>query len=185
MRHPRAALVIAGLFVATILAMWWMGRLWWCACGEPWLATAQAFSPHTSQHLLDPYSVTHVLHGFVFWWIVLLARRPVRPEWQVVAVIALEAAWEVLENTPWVIQRYRDSTAALGYAGDTIANALADVALCWAGVLLARRLGVRWSLAVFVVVELVLAWWIHDNLTLNVVMLLWPSESLTRWQQGG
>jgi hypothetical protein len=175
--------VTAGLVVTTFV-LWAMGRLWWCACGEFFLLTREAFSPHTSQHLLDPYSITHLLHGFVFWWVVRYVIRIVPEAWQIATVVLIEAAWEVLENTPWVIDRYREATAALGYSGDTIVNSLADIACCWAGAILARRLGFRWSLGVFVAAELLLAWWIRDNLTLNVVMLLWPTDALTQWQMG-
>jgi hypothetical protein len=161
-----------------------MGRLWWCVCGRGFLVTLDAWSPHTSQHLLDPYSITHVLHGFVFWWIVRWIFPSMAGRWQIVVAIAIEAGWEILENTPWVIARYRAATAALGYEGDTVVNALADILLAWLGVLLARRLGWRWSLAIFVVTELLLLLWIRDNLTMNVVMLLYPGDALQEWQLG-
>jgi hypothetical protein len=102
-----------------------------------------------------------------------------------VAVVAIEAAWEILENTPYVIQRYREATAAFGYEGDTVINALADVVCCWLGAWLAIRLGFFKALSVFVVSEVLLALWIRDNLTLNVVMLLWSSDTLRQWQAGG
>lgn len=172
------------VLAATVIILAAMGRTWWCTCGQPFLLTFSAFSPHTSQHLLDPYSITHLLHGFVFLWAVQMCGGRLSKDWQLVAVVSIEAAWEVLENTPWVIDRYRQATAALGYTGDSIVNSLADIGCCWAGALLARHLGFRRALALFVTVELLLAWWIRDNLTLNVVMLLWPSDALTRWQAG-
>jgi hypothetical protein len=179
-----STLAIGICFVVAVLILRAMGRIWWCRCGEWFLWTTEAYSPHTSQHLLDPYSITHVLHGFVFWWIVHYSLPLLTTAAKIALVVAIEAAWEILENTPWVIDRYRQATAALGYEGDSIINALGDIAFCWLGAQLARRLGFRWSLALFVATELALAVWIRDGLTLNVVMLLWPSDALQRWQMG-
>lgn len=180
----RPTIAIALITAATAVALWWLGRRWWCACGESWLVTAEAYDRHTSQHLLDPYSVTHVLHGIGFWWIVWPFARQRSDAWRGIAVMLLEAAWEVLENTPAIIARYRTETAALGYEGDTIVNALADSACCGVGAWLAAWTGFRWSLVVFIAAELLLAWWIRDNLTLNIQMLLWPLESVRVWQAG-
>ncbi|MCA9052506.1 MAG: DUF2585 family protein [Planctomycetaceae bacterium] len=173
-----------GLFPLTAVILWGLGRLWWCACGEWFLVTGDANGSHTSQHLLDPFSFTHVLHGFLFWWIVHYLVPGLVARWQMFTVMALEAAWEVLENTPLVIDRYRTATIALGYEGDTIVNSLADLACCWTGAILARCLGFRWSLTVFLATELVLAWWIRDGLLLNIVMLVYPIDAVLQWQAG-
>lgn len=137
-----------------------------------------------SQHLLDPYAATHVLHGVLlygaFWYFtprISLAHRFV---W----AVAVEAGWEVLENTNWVIDRYRNTTIAAGYVGDSILNSAADVVCCTVGFFTARRLGVLGSVGMFLVVELVLLFTVRDNLTLNVLMLLVPLESLKNWQAG-
>lgn len=180
----RPAVVVVPLLAGTAVILRLLGRRWWCACGQPFLVTFDAWSTHTSQHLLDPYSLTHVLHGFLFWWLATLLFPRLAPRWQVVVCVAVEAAWEVLENTQWVIDRYRAATAALGYEGDSIVNALADVACCWLGVLLARRLGFRCSLAIFLATELLLLLTIRDGLLLNIIMLLYPSEALQNWQLG-
>ena len=182
-RAPLFATV--ALFPLTALALWGLGRLWWCSCGEWFPVTVDANGPHTSQHLLDPFSCTHVLHGFGFWWIVRYLIPVITARWQVFAAMALEAAWEVLENLPVVIERYRTATIALGYEGDTIANALADLVYCWTGVLLARRLGFCRSLAIFVATEVILALWVRDGLLLNILMLLWPMDAVLQWQSEG
>ncbi len=182
MTPARLRLAIAGLLTIAAITLWAMGRLWWCDCGRWFLVTLDAFGPHTSQHLIDPYSITHVLHGFLFWWLFLWI-RPVH--WNTLAVLTLETLWEIVENTPFVIDVYRTGTAAVGYKGDTILNALADILCCWLGLLLARRLGLSKSVAVFIAVEIALALWIRDGLLLNILMFIWPSEAVKAWQLGG
>lgn len=160
------------------------GRLWQCACNRLLLWVGDAWSADTSQHLLDPYSFTHVLHGFLFYWLLALALPRLSTVWQLWLAVAIEAVWEVIENTDFVIQRYRETTAALGYQGDTIVNSLGDILTCGLGFLLAWRLGFRRTLALFVLVEVVLLFWIKDNLLLNVVMLIYPIEGIKVWQVG-
>ena len=98
--------------------------------------------------------------------------------------VAAEALWEVIENTDFVIRRYREATAALGYNGDTVVNSLGDVVACAAGFLLARRLGLVKSLLVFALTEVALLFWIRDSLLLNILLLVYPSETLKAWQAG-
>src|SRR5947207_14692634 len=146
---PTVGVVAVLLLMALLLRA--EGRLFFCACGQFRFWVSDTCSSNNSQQLFDPYSFTHVLHGFLlFWLIALLLRRKVTPGSQFVLAIALEAAWEVLENTRFVIDRYRAETAALGYQGDTIVNSFGDLACAVAGFLIARRLGLRWSLVAFV-----------------------------------
>ena len=177
-------LAVAGVLAAAAFALRWQGRLWLCSCGRfrPWLG--DAWSPETSQQLFDPYSFTHVLHGFALCGLfaLLLARAGWR--WRLAAAVAAEALWEVFENTEFVINRYRETTAALGYNGDTVVNSLGDVIACAAGFLLARRLGALKSLLVFALTEVVLLFWIRDSLLLNILLLVYPSEKLKAWQAG-
>jgi hypothetical protein len=174
---------IVAVLLLMALLLWAEGRMFFCACGEFRFWISDTCSSNNSQQLFDPYSFTHVLHGFLLCWlIVLLLRRKVAPLWQFVLAIALEAAWEVFENTHFVIERYRAETAALGYQGDTIVNSFGDLACAAVGFLIARQLGLRWSLAVFVMIEIVLAVWIHDSLTLQILMLISPVEAIKSWQ---
>jgi hypothetical protein len=177
-------LAVAAVLAATAAALRLEGRLWVCACGRllPWVG--DAWSPDTSQHLFDPYSFTHVLHGFAFAGLLALVLPRANWRWRLVAAVALEAAWEVIENTQYVVNRYREATAALGYTGDTIVNSLGDVVACALGFLLARRLGAVRTLALFVAVEVVLVLWIRDSLLLNILLLVYPSETLRAWQAG-
>lgn len=137
---------------------------------------------HNSQHLFDPYSLTHFLHGFVFcgflyWWVPRSTR-----DWRFIVALVAEALWEIFENSPFIIDRYREATLAQGYEGDSILNSLGDVLSCATGVVAAHRLGVHISIYVFVAVEGLLLVWIRDNLTLNVLMLLFPIEAIKQWQ---
>ena len=178
--------LIAGLVVvATIVALRFEGRIWWCKCGQPRVWVSDIQSEHCSQHLFDVYALTHVLHGVGFYGALALLFPRLDFHWRFVSVLALESAWEILENSPWVIDRYRTHTAALGYEGDSLVNSLGDVAACMAGAWFAKRVGWKWSIAFWIAVEVLLLFWIRDNLFLNVWMLLVPSEGLKAWQGGG
>ena len=177
-------LVIVAVVLITAVLLHAQGRLWICACGRIDLWAGNIHSADNSQHLLDPYSFTHVLHGLVFYGVLAWAFPRLAVAWRLALAISLEALWEIVENSAFVIQRYREATLALGYEGDTIVNALGDLLCCGIGVLLARQLGFRRSLALFVVTELVLIVWIRDSLLLNIVMLLHPFEAIKAWQLG-
>lgn len=159
------------------------GRSFLCnTCNQFAIWIGDTCSSSTSQQLLDPYSFTHVLHGFLFFWLVVLLFRRLTPTWQFWLALFLEAMWEAFENTKFVIDKYRTETAALGYQGDTIVNSLGDLACALLGFLVARQLGVRRSLIVFLLVELVLTLWIHDSLLLQILMLVRPVEWIKSWQ---
>lgn len=134
---------------------------------------------------MDPYSFTHLLHGFVLCGLLVLIVPRLSLVWQLWLALSIEALWEVVENSEFVIRRYREETAALGYYGDTIVNSLGDILVCGLGFVLARRLGLRRTMALFVVTEVVLAIWIRDNLTLNILMLIYPVEAVKEWQAAG
>ncbi len=176
-------LAIAITLTAVTFQLHYQGRLWLCSCGRflPWVG--EAWGSDTSQHLLDPYSFTHVLHGFVFCWLIGWFAPRLPWPWQLWLAVAIEAVWEAVENSEFVIQRYREA-GVLGYFGDTIVNSLGDIAMCGFGFVLARYLGFVRSLALFVAVEVVLLFWIRDSLVLNVVMLIYPVEGIEQWQAG-
>ena len=178
---PWLAIVLT--LAAVIFQLYYQGRLWLCSCGEFFVWVGEARSSDTSQHLLDPYSFTHVLHGFVFYWILGWLAPRLSWVWRLWLAITAEAVWEVIENSNFVIQRYREA-GALGYFGDTIVNSLGDIAMCGFGFVLARYLGFGRSLALFAAVEVVLLFWIRDSLLLNVVTLIYPIEWIEQWQAG-
>src|SRR5689334_5417145 len=170
------------LLLALILLLHAEGRMFLCACGHFAVWVSDWCSSNTSQQLLDPYSFTHVLHGFLFCWLITLLFKRMPRGWQFWLALLLESAWELFENTSFVINKYRTETAALGYQGDTIVNSLGDVTCCLIGFLIAQRLGLRRSLIVFVLIEVVLTLWIHDSLLLQILMLVRPIEALKLWQ---
>ena len=182
--RPLCWFVIVSVLVATFICLRFEGRRWWCRCGVPSPWSVGIRSPHTSQHLIDPYSLTHVLHGLLIYALLRVAAGRLRWDARLVLAIALECLWEVVENSAMVIERYRRGTIALGYEGDSILNSLGDVASCGLGFLLARRLLVRWSIALFLVVEVALLILYRDNLLLNLIMLLHPFEAVKSWQSG-
>jgi len=160
------------------------GQPWFCECRRLRLWVGEAYSGHTSQHLLDPYSLTHLQHGLIFFFFVGWCASRWNWPWQLWVAIALESAWEIFENTPFVIDRYRTTTAALGYNGDSVLNSMGDILSCTVGVLVARRLGWRRTCVLFFAIEGLLLVTIRDSLLLNVVMLLVPNEALIEWQKG-
>lgn len=172
------------LLIATVVILRLQGRIWWCACRTPTPFSINVASSHNSQHLLDPYAFSHLLHGVIFFWALKLLPR-LDFGWKLLIALAIEAGWEILENSPLVIERYRAATASLGYSGDSIVNSFGDVLSCALGFVLAAWIGWRWSIALFLFIEIAMLAWIRDNLTLNVVMLLYPLESIKRWQMGG
>jgi hypothetical protein len=174
------ALVVAG----SVILLRTEGRLWWCACGSPVLWVTEAWGPHTSQHLFDPYSFSHIVHGLIFGGLAWLVARKRPLGWQFCLALAIECIWEVLENTNFVIARFRGATAAVGYEGDTIANSLGDILSCALGILLARRHGLWWSVTLAVFIETALLLWIRDNLLLDIVMLVHPIDAVRAWQAG-
>lgn len=176
---------IAGAVVVVLLMILLMraqGRLLVCACGyfETW--TSDTCSANNSQQLFDPYSLTHVLHGILFFWLIALLFRRMAPGWQLWLALLMESAWEVFENTRFVIERYRTATAALGYTGDTVVNSIGDLACALLGFWIARRVGLRGSIVLFLLVEVILIFWIHDSLLLQLLMLIRPVEAIKSWQ---
>jgi hypothetical protein len=179
----QSAIVAIGLTAAFIGMLWLEGRPAWCKTG--FALWSPAWNSCTSQNFLDPYSLSHGLHGVIFFWLLWPLSNRVPLAWRLVAAMGLEIGWEVLENSPWVIARYRQDTAAFDYTGDTILNALGDVASAIVGFIFASRFSWKASLAIFVVFELWMLWLAHDNLTLNILMLLYPIEAIKEWQLAG
>jgi hypothetical protein len=177
-----ALLALLLLLAVTVAQLHHQGRLWWCACGSPFLWVGDIWSAHTSQHLFDPYSFTHVLHGVLLCGILAFALPRMQFVWQLLIAVGLESLWEIVENSRFVINRYRTVTMGLGYEGDSIANSLSDILCCVLGFMIARHLGLRRSVIFFVATELVLLAWIRDNLTLNILMLTWPIDAIKTWQ---
>jgi Protein of unknown function (DUF2585) len=180
---PRAAaLIIAGLIALQAAVLFAMGRPPICTCGTVKLWHGVVQSSENSQHIFDWYSFTHVLHGFwlyFFGWF-FLRRWPVVA--RLVLAVALEAGWEILENTHFVIDRYRAATISLDYHGDSIVNSVGDAAAMMTGFALARMFPLWASVGAVIVIEVGLIYLIRDNLFLNVLMLIYPIDGIRAWQ---
>lgn len=181
----RASIVVVLSTVAaqaTILHL--MGRVAICSCGTIDLWYGDVNGPGNSQHLTDWYTPSHLIHGFLFY----LGARLILPRAPIAVRLALalgvEVAWEIVENSDFIINRYREETAAIGYTGDSIINSIADTLAALAGFVMAARLPIWIVAALALAMELLAGVVIRDNLTLNVIMLLHPFDAIKEWQSG-
>jgi hypothetical protein len=184
-RTRRAALAAIALIAVAAAILLAMGRHPICTCGTIDLWVGGRDSPKTSQMLADWYSLSHLVHGFLFYALLWVVARRWPVEWRFLIALVIEASWEIVENTPMVIDRYREATAALGYSGDSVLNSVSDITMMAIGFLIARRLPVWAAILAVLILELIPLFVIRDNLTLNVWMLLWPDKSIAAWQAAG
>jgi len=185
-RHALAGLVVT---VLTLLALRSQGRPWWCECGSlvPW--STDINGSHNSQHFIDPYSVSHFEHGlFFFAGLLLLPALPLA--WRFVCALALECAWELIENSSFIIDRYRAATVSVDYYGDSVLNSLSDVVFAGLGFLAAwqivkhAKLGWRAWVLLIAICEIGMILTVRDSLFINVVMLIHPIDAIRAWQAG-
>ena len=177
-------IAVLAVVLFTIAFEWWMGRSFFGPDGKPGLWTGDIWGPYCSQRVADAYAFSHIAHGLLFYALLwLVARRlPVRVRFLI--AVLLEAGWELLENSPIIINRYREATMALGYEGDSILNSVSDLLMMSLGFYFAWRTKPWMSVVLLVVMEVGCAIWIRDNLTLNIIMLLHPIEAIKAWQMG-
>lgn len=184
-RDLQAKLLIVGIVISAAMVLYWLGRVPICACGTVKLWHGAVLSSENSQHLTDWYTFSHIIHGFLFyalfWWLT--------PQWtfmqRLAAAVALEAGWEILENTPLIMDRYRAETMSLDYYGDSIINSVFDILSMIVGFWLASVLPVGVIIGLAVFFELFTGYVIRDNLTLNVLMLIHPIDAIKAWQSAG
>ena len=180
--RPWLAPFLLVLAAAAILLA--MGRPPICTCGRVTLWVSSSTSPETSQMLADWYSASHIVHGFLFFGLLWLVARRLPVATRLLIAILIESGWEIAENSPITINRYRSATAAIGYSGDSVLNSVSDIVMMIAGFLLARRLPLWTAVAVVILLELIPLFVIRDNLTLNIIMLLRPIDAIRTWQAG-
>ena len=174
--------IAAALFALAIAILFAMDRPPICTCGE--VALWGPVGPKQSQMLADWYSASHIVHGFLFFAILWLAARRLPVGVRFLIAIIVEASWEIAENSSAVIDRYREATIALDYYGDSVVNSVSDILFKVLGFFLAARLPIWLTIAIAVGFELFTGWMIRDNLTLNVLMLIWPLDAVKAWQGG-
>jgi Protein of unknown function (DUF2585) len=177
---------LVGVFIATILVTgsielsmgrsllgpdgkfgWWEGDIW---------------SSENSQRLTDPYSFSHIVHGILFYTVLWLVARRIPVRFRFLLALMVEAVWELLENSPLIIDRYRAVTISLGYVGDSVLNSMSDITMMAIGFLFASRVKPWIAVATVLVLEIGCALWIRDNLTLNIIMLIHPLDAIKHWQ---
>ncbi len=180
-----SAVIALALFLAFAAILFSMGRPPMCACGTIKLWHGIVQSSENSQHIADWYTLSHIIHGFIFFGLgrLLLKRWPLGLA--LCAAILVEGAWEILENSPIIIDRYREVTISYGYAGDSIVNSMADIGWMVFGFFLASRLPWKATVAIALFFEMFTAYMIRDNLTLNILMLATPIEAVKDWQAAG
>ena len=149
---------------------WWDNNVW---------------SSENSQRVADAYSFSHIIHGMLFYAFLWLVARRLPLKYRFLAALIIEAGWELLENSPLIINRYREATIALGYVGDSVLNSVCDVGMMALGFLIARFSKVWVCISLIIIFELGCLWWVRDNLTLNVLMLVHPVQSVKEWQSQG
>lgn len=177
-----AAVAVIALMLVQALVLRGMGRLWICSCGTVRFWVGDIWSDQMSQQITDWYTFSHIVHGFLFYGLLflLVSRAPVLL--RLVIAVAIEGAWEIAENTPWVIEAYRQQALARGYVGDSILNSLMDTVSMMTGFALAALLPWRVTVALALAMEIGVGWLVHDNLTLNILNFIHRFPAIEAWQ---
>ena len=184
-RHKWIIGAFIAVFVLAAGVELWMGRSLLGPDGKFGLWEGNIWSSENSQRFADPYSFSHIVHGILFYAALWLVARKLPVRQRLLIALMLEAGWEMLENSPLIINRYREATISLGYVGDSVLNSMSDILMMTLGFLFAFRVPARVSVAAVIVMEIGCALWVRDNLTLNIIMLIHPVDAIKHWQMAG
>jgi hypothetical protein len=176
--------LVVGSIALQVVGLAAIGHPFICTCGYVQLWLADPAGPETSQHLTDWYTFTHIIHGIGFYFLIWLVAPRTPFAIRLAFAVGLEAAWEIIENMPFIMDRYRQSALARGYFGDSVVNSVFDTMATALGFVLARTLPVWCSIALVIALELFLGYMIRDNFTLNIIQLIYPNEIISNWQMG-
>jgi Protein of unknown function (DUF2585) len=182
--HRYLALTVA-IVAAAAVTLFLMGQVPICKCGYVKVWHGVVSSSENSQHITDWYSFSHVIHGFAFYGLLYLLARNWPLGLRLAIAMLLEASWEIFENTDFIINRYRSVTISLDYYGDSVLNSVCDMLMMAVGFVMASRVPVWVTVALVVAMEAFVGYWIRDNLTLNIIMLIYPMDAIRAWQMGG
>ena len=186
LRNPAQIIgVIVLLVVLTGVVEYSMGRLWLGPDGHFGWWEGSIWSSEQSQRVADPYSFSHIIHGILFFGLLWFFARHLSIEYRLILAVLMEVIWEILENSPMIISRYREMTISRGYVGDSILNSISDIGMVMIGFFIARKLPVWVTVSLVVLAEIFALFWIRDNLTLNLIMLIHPIAAIKAWQSAG
>ncbi len=183
----KVVIITIVLLAIHALILHFMGQVWIFKGGYVKVWQGIVSSSENSQHISDWYTFSHLIHGFVFYFILWLLNKkwPIPFAYRLFLAIGIEAAWEIFENTDFIINRYREVTISLDYYGDSIVNSVSDIIAMIVGFIAARKIPVWLSIALIIAMEVFVGWYIRDNLTLNIIMLIYPLDAIRTWQMGG
>jgi len=184
-RYKWVIVAAIAVFIITAGAELWMGRLPLGPDGRFGLWEGDIWSSEQSQRFADPYTFSHTIHGMLFYAFLWLVARKLPVRYRFIEALMLEAAWEILENSPIIINRYREVTISLGYVGDSVFNSLSDIVFAGLGFLFAWRARLWVTVLVIIAMEVGTALWVRDNLALNIIMLVHPVDAIKAWQTAG
>lgn len=177
--------IVLAIITAAASYLLCIGREPICKCGYVKLWQGEVYSSENSQHISDWYTPSHILHGILFFGALWLTARRLPLGWRLVIATVIEAGWEILENSNFIIERYRAVTISLDYFGDSVLNSVCDILAMTLGFALARVIPVWASVAVIIGFEALTIWMIRDGLALNILMLVYPLDVVRAWQSGG
>ncbi len=183
--NKKQILIAIVIVIIAVTILFSMGRIPFCKCGIISLWSSDVMSSQQSQQLADPYSFTHVIHGIIFYFLLwAIFRKRLTPAQRLLIAIGIESAWEILENTDYVINRYREATISLNYYGDSVFNNIGDIISMAIGFIAAWKFPKILTIGIVIAIELLLLYFVRDNLTINIIMLIHPVEAIKTWQAG-